>query len=112
MLIAFELPDYEADLAVGKRTQTVRLGVHGAFILHTLLLLGALLSILLALTVTPYARYLWLAIPLLVWQGFLYGVSSKARSGWRKLNLLTMGAVGLFSLTTGLWFAGFVVVGR
>ena len=112
MLVAFELPDCEADQAGGKRTQTVRLGGQGAFILHTLLISGALVSILLTMTVTAFARYLWLAIPVLVWQGCLYGVSSKAHSGWRILNLLTMGAVGLFSLTTGLWLAGFVAAGR
>lgn len=112
MLVAFELPDYEADQAVGKRTQTVRLGVRGAFILHTLLILGALVSVLmLTLTLTTYARFLWLAIPLLVWQGCTYGVSSKAHSDRRRMNLLTMGAVGLFSLTSALWLAGFVAAG-
>jgi 1,4-dihydroxy-2-naphthoate octaprenyltransferase len=109
MIIAFELPDLVADTAVGKRTQTVRLGLHGAFILHTLLLLGALISFLiLTMTVTTYARYLWLAIPLIIWQGYFYAVSSKEQSNKRRSNLLTIGAVGLFSLTTALWLVGFV----
>lgn len=113
MLVAFELPDYEADKAVGKRTQTVRLGVRRAFILHTLLISGALVGIvLLILRVSTYARFLWLAIPLLVWQCFSYGVSIKARSDQRRMNLLTLGAVGLFSLTAALLVAGFVIAVR
>ncbi len=110
MLIAFELPDAEADQAIGKRTQTVRLGVRGAVCLHALLLAGALASIaLLAKVAAPYANALPWAIPLIIWQALLFGASARAAAGARRLSVLTLGAVGLFSLTSVLVLTGVVI---
>lgn len=109
MLIAFERPDAEADRAIGKLTQTVRLGVRGAALLHTLLLAGALASIVfLAKTAPPFASALPWAIPLIIWQAALYGASAHAPAGARRLSVLTLGAVGLFSLASLLALAGVV----
>ncbi len=111
MLIAFELPDAEADRAIGKRTQTVRLGVRGSGLLHALLLASALASIvLLANAAAPYAMVMTWAIPLLFWQALLYRASIRAPAGARRLSLLTLGAVALFSLSTASMLAGIVFV--
>ena len=109
MLIAFELPDYEADKAVGKRTQTVRLGLQGAFILHTLLLIGSFIGILISImTFGVFAHYLWLALPLIIWQSYSYKLSLKCLGDRIKSHVLTTGAVGLFALISVLWLFGFV----
>lgn len=109
MLIAFELPDRTADEAVGKCTQTVRLGQPRIQRLHTTLLIGALGSIIVAiLTMPDQTRFLWLAAPLLLWQIVCYLYAAK--SGQRLVaHILTTGAVASFAGTTflsllGLWF--------
>lgn len=112
MLIAFELPDYEADRRVEKLTQTVRLGLHATLILHsTLISLALIIVIVLVVIITVYARYLWLVIPLLIWQGVFYGLSSKMRHSKLRMNILTTGAVVMFSLATLLTLIGLVIPG-
>jgi 1,4-dihydroxy-2-naphthoate octaprenyltransferase len=106
MLIAFGLPDFDADAAVGKRTQTVRLGRGRAALLHTLLLAAALAVIVgLALTWPPARLLVW-AAPLAGWQ--MASVLWRARAGWQGLGPLTFGAVSLFVSTGLLWTAGFI----
>ncbi len=112
MLIAFELPDYKADLAIRKRTQTVRLGLRRAQWLHTsLLLLAGLVMIGLIWVQPAYTRHGVLALPLLLWQAFHYQALSRRVSKTvaykaRQMNLLTLGAVGLFALVSALYLAG------
>ncbi len=114
MLIAFELPDYEADLAIGKRTQTVRLGLPRTLWLHTLLLLAAGLEMIGLIWFLPgYAGYGLLALPLLLWQACHYlalsrRVTTMATHNARGMNVLTMGAVGLFACSAALYLAGFI----
>jgi 1,4-dihydroxy-2-naphthoate octaprenyltransferase len=107
MLVAFELPDFDADSAVNKRTQAVRLGRERATRLHNgLLILGFAVIVGLASTWPP-ARFLAWAGLLAAWQVAL--VSWSARRGWIGLGWLTFGAVSLFALTALLWMAGFVL---
>jgi 1,4-dihydroxy-2-naphthoate octaprenyltransferase len=107
MLISFELPDWEADQAVGKRTLRVRLGPQRIGQLHTVLLAAAFLLLFI---VQQYlglnaARWVWLAVPLAVLQGYLVAFSKQFR--W-----ITLGAVALFVLTAILWCIGFLFSGR
>jgi 1,4-dihydroxy-2-naphthoate polyprenyltransferase len=106
MLIAFELPDWEADQAVGKRTLRVRLGAQRISQLHTSLIVAAflLLFILQNLGLNA-ARWVWLAVPLAVLQGYMVAFSKQFR--W-----ITLWAVTLFVLTAVLWCIGFLLSGR
>ncbi len=107
MLIAFELPDFDADAAVGKRTQTVRLGRGKAALLHnTLIALAFALIAIITLNQEAARSALW-AAPLAAWQ--FAGVAWRAWRGWSGLHLLTFGAVSLFALTALLWVIGFVI---
>ncbi len=106
MLIAFELPDQVADAAVGKRTQTVRFGQPWTQVLHSALLIGALGSILVALSTMPnHTRFLGLTIPVLLWQigAYLYAAKYHSRLA---AHILTTGAVASFAGTTLLSLLG------
>ncbi len=108
MMIAFEFPDYEADLAVGKKTITVRIGLFRAAFLHNAQVACAAMALIaLALTVRP-ARLVWLALPLAVWQ--FAAVWRRQRNGWTHYGALTIGAVGLFVLTAILFLVGFAAL--
>ena len=110
MLIAFEFPDREADTAFGKRTLTVRLGLERAAWLHDGMIAGAfiLYGVFALLGYSGAAgRYIFLALPLAVWQMIRIGWHLRHRDAgflW-----LTMGAVGLFALTAFLWLVGFLI---
>lgn len=107
MLVAFQIPDCEADALVGKRTICVRFGVKRAARIHNASLFLALCAILgLLIAGWPGAQLLWLSLPLAIWQitsfrGYVLGDSPHYL--W-----LTMRALGLFALTTVLWLAGYV----
>jgi 1,4-dihydroxy-2-naphthoate octaprenyltransferase len=108
MLIAFEIPDIEADIANAKRTLTVRLGVDRAVWLHHGLVVVAFLIMGGYSPSTPEGmagRLVYIALPLAVWQ--IYRVSWQIRHPQSGFNILTLGAVGLFGLTGFLWLLGF-----
>ena len=65
--------------------------------------------LVLMLVATPYERYLWMAVPVLVLQGWLYRSSLNARTNRLKMNLLTVSAVGSFALAAAVSLAGFVL---
>ena len=107
MMITFEFPDFEADRALGKKTLAVRLGRERAAWLHNALLIFAFALITGLALHWQAARFVWLALPLGVWQ--FAGVLWRARRGWSRLQLLTSSAVALLALTTVLWMMGFVI---
>jgi 1,4-dihydroxy-2-naphthoate octaprenyltransferase len=108
MLIAFEFPDIEADIANAKRTLTVRLGVDRAVWLHHGLVVIAFLIMGGYSPSTPEGmagRLVYFALPLAIWQ--IYRVSWQTRHPKSGFHILTLGAVGLFGLTGFLWLMGF-----
>ena len=106
MLLAFEFPDWDADTAAGKRTMVVRLGREPAVYVHTALITVATLLLLTAALDRPAARYVWLMTPLAAWQ--VLSLARHARHTGVGPPLLTLGAVSLFVLTSGLSLLGFV----
>lgn len=108
MLIAFAIPDAPADAAVGKRTAAVRLGPIRTAVVHNLLLLAAFCVILAWIAQDdPGTQWLWLALPVAIWQAFAI-----ARAAVRRpphYRWLTLGAVGLFAFTAALWLAGYAI---
>jgi 1,4-dihydroxy-2-naphthoate octaprenyltransferase len=109
MILTFEFPDYPADKARGKKTITVRIGLTRAAQLHNLLLIsgfGLMLIVIAAYQLWPTAQWVWLVLPLIVWQ--IAGVAWRSRSGWRQCALLSGGAVLLAGLTPALWLIGLI----
>lgn len=113
MLLAFELPDYESDLASGKRTLVVRLGKEGGIRIHNLLIVLAALSVALG----PWLGLPWqvalgtlIALPLaLVQLLFMYRLSRGKLFLW---SWLTFVAVSLFGITAYLEALGFWALGN
>jgi 1,4-dihydroxy-2-naphthoate octaprenyltransferase len=126
MLVTFELPDQENDLAFGKRNLVVRLGPERAAWLHNGLLVlafGLYAGVVLSGLGGKAGRFVLFALPLAVWQGiWAWKVAKRkegneVKSGWRArdggqahgLPLLEMGAVGLVGLAAVLWLAGMII---
>jgi 1,4-dihydroxy-2-naphthoate polyprenyltransferase len=110
MLVAFQIPDQEADMAAGKRTLTVRMGASAAVLFHNLALAVSFIIIIgLALTGWPGAQLAWLALPLGIWQ--VISVHRHLYKPTGRYFWLTIRAVGLLAGTTFLWIAGYVLAG-
>ena len=101
MLIVFSLPDYEADQKTGKETLVVRIGrLRAAAWHHRLILLGYTLLAVQVLTTLSPARLAWATLPFAIVQ--MRTVSRYAHHPTKNPNSLTLGAVALFSLISGL----------
>ncbi|MCI0519326.1 MAG: prenyltransferase [Chloroflexi bacterium] len=98
MMLAFELPDYAADLRNGKRTLMVRLGWQRGMTLHNLLILAAFLLMALAVSFRlplPIALPFFLLLPvgaMQIWQ--MRRIAEGAPPRW---NALTMTAAALYA---------------
>ena len=111
MLVSFQIPDYPADQAIGKRTLAVRLGLQQAARLHNAAVLLAFCVIVgLALARWPGSQLAWLAFPLAVWQTFAIRHYTCAEP--ESYFGLTIGALSLFAGTTALWLAGYLLFGN
>ncbi len=111
MLIAFEIPDFNVDRSLGKRTLTVRLGPPRAAGLAGGLIACACLSlVVLARSTGAPARWMLWTLPLAIIQMLLLrrAVQSPTRLGY---FLLTTGGVSLFSLAALLALLGTVFAG-
>jgi 1,4-dihydroxy-2-naphthoate polyprenyltransferase len=108
MLMSFEVPDHDADLSVGKKTLTVRLGLRGAAWMITGLILSAYLfwGILIFTSNFP-ARWMAFAAPLAVWQMLMVHRVTHL-STHPRFNLLTTGGIGLFALMAILALVGVI----
>ena len=108
MLISFEFPDRAADLSVGKKTLTVRLGLRGAAWVVTSLIGFAILFLVVQGLFSKYPglRMGW-AVPMAIWQMVLIHrvIHSPTRTNY---YLLTTGGVALFVLMALLVLSGFV----
>ncbi len=97
MMLAFDLPDYGADLAHEKRTLMVRMGWRNGMLLHNSLILSAYLLLGLAVTLgMPFfialPAFFTLPLGLLqIWQ--MRRISEGAKPNW---NALTLAAMVLF----------------
>lgn len=107
MLVAFEVPDRQADEAVGKRTLVVRQGYRRAMFLHNFSLFLAFCVILGLFPLGwPGAKFVWLLLPLAIWQAVRFHRftgQERTRFLW-----LTMRAILLFALAAFLMLAGYL----
>jgi 1,4-dihydroxy-2-naphthoate octaprenyltransferase len=110
MLLAFEMPDFDADRASGKRTLAVRLGRRRTVVLHNGLLIAA--GVLAYFTVrmrwidSRVSVWLLWVIPLAIVQCVL--MLSSLHRRWAHFTWLTSGAVGLFAIGILALLAGFL----
>lgn len=94
MMLAFELPDYAADLRTGKRTLLVRMGWLRGMTVHNILILGAYLTLGIAVL---FGLDIFIALPALltlplgllqIWQ--MRRIADGARPNWSTLTLTGM----------------------
>jgi 1,4-dihydroxy-2-naphthoate polyprenyltransferase len=105
MILTFEFPDRIVDAQMDKKTLTVRFGLKRMAQLHTVLIVGSF-GLIALLPASPATRFIWLAIPLAVWQiSSVIQNSRRARGNWERLSF---GAIALFALMSGLSLIGFV----
>jgi 1,4-dihydroxy-2-naphthoate octaprenyltransferase len=109
MLISFQVPDHDADLSVGKKTLTVRLGQKGAAWLVTGLIASAfLLQYVLSLLSDFLGQWMLFVLPLALWQMVM--VHRVAVSPTRvRYYLLTAGGVALFVLMAFMALLGMLL---
>lgn len=110
MLLAFEMPDFDADRASGKLTLAVRLGRQRAVVLHNALLIVAGVLAYISTRIqwldSRVSMWLLLIVPLAMFQFVV--MSSSLRRGWKHFGWLTTGAVGLFATGVLTLLAGFL----
>jgi 1,4-dihydroxy-2-naphthoate octaprenyltransferase len=103
MMLAFELPDYAADLKFEKRTLMVRIGWERGVAFHNILILAAYLLIGLAMLFgfpLPVALPALLSLPLGLFQiWYINRIAAGAKPHW---NLLGVLAVLVFGVTVYL----------
>ena len=107
MLIAFEFPDHDADLSVGKRTLTVRLGPRRAAWVAAACIAAAYLLIAVFAWFSKFpGQWMGWAFPLALWQMAMvvWSVRSPTRTHY---HILTAGGIGLFGLMALLALSGF-----
>lgn len=109
MLIAFEFPDWQADVMARKRTLAVRLGLERAALVHGVLIIVALALLVGMALVLPTARYALGVAPLALWQ--VLAVVQNVRHVWTQMQWLTLSAAGLFTLTSVLALVGLLIAG-
>ena len=110
MLISFEFPDRTADLIVGKKTLTVRLGLQGAaWVVNGLIGSAYLFLVFFTLFLKYPGQLMGLAVPLAIWQMVMIHrvILSPTRTHY---HLLTSGGVGLFVLMSLLALLGFIFI--
>ena len=110
MLISFEFHDRTADLIVGKKTLTVRLGLQGAAWVVNGLIGSAYLFLVFFTLFSKYpGQLMGLAVPLAIWQIVMIHrvILSPTRTHY---HLLTSGGVGLFVLMSLLALLGFIFI--
>ncbi len=108
MLISFEFPDRAADLSVGKKTLTVRLGLQGAAWVVTALIGFAILFLVFQGLFSKYpVQWMGWTVPLAIWQMVLIHrvIHLPTRTNY---YLLTTGGVALFVLMALLALLVFV----
>lgn len=108
MMLAFDLPDYAADLKYQKRTLMVRVGWQRGMLLHNLFIVTAYVAIALAIVRGMPFRIIWsllLTLPLAVFQIWqMNRIAAGAKPRW---SLLTWGALALLALAAYLLMIGF-----
>lgn len=94
MMLAFELPDYAADIRAGKRTLLVRMGWMRGMTLHNILILGAYLTLGAAVL---FGLEFYIALPALltlplgllqIWQ--MRRIADGGKPNWSTLTLTGM----------------------
>lgn len=108
MLISFEFPDRAADLSVGKKTLTVRLGLRGSAWVVTALIGFVILFLVVQGLFSKYpGQWMGWTFPLAIWQMVLIHrvIHSPTRTNY---YLLTTSGVALFVLMALLSLLGFV----
>lgn len=106
MLVSFEIPDQVADMSVGKKTLTVRLGLKGgAWVIDALIVSAFLFICLFTLTSKYPGQWMVIAAPLALWQIVTVHrvVLLPTRS---RYYILTTCGIGLFVLMTVLALLG------
>jgi 1,4-dihydroxy-2-naphthoate octaprenyltransferase len=110
MLVSFEIPDQVADLSVGKKTLTVRLGLKGAARLIDVLIVSAYLFLgILTLTSKHPGYWMVFAAPLAILQMVTVHcvILSATRNSY---YLMTTCGIGLFALMAVLALAEVISV--
>lgn len=107
-LLAFDFPDYAADLKRGRRTMLIRLTWQHAIPVHNLLLAAAYLGFIVAIFLGLSLARIWpalLTLPLAAYQMFmLLRISDGAKPVW---PALTTNAAAIFGITTYLLILSF-----
>jgi 1,4-dihydroxy-2-naphthoate polyprenyltransferase len=109
MLIAFQIPDYAADLAVGKKTLAVRLGLRRVIDVHNLLLsLAYCTAGLLFAFKMQLAGLIFIPLPLAVWQ--FVAIRKFVSRTIHSYLPLTMRALALFALSATLFVVASLII--